>query len=56
MTKLLWSVCIKRTLEHKHPCNYVVFIEYQYQKVIDLCGNFTIYTHTHGRWQKTYTE
>jgi len=33
-----------------------MFIEYQYQKVIDLCGNFTIYTYTNGRWQNTYKE
>jgi len=29
-----------------------MFIKYQYQKFIDLCGNFTIYTYTYGRWQK----
>ena len=29
-----------------------LFIEYKYQMVIDLCGNFTIYTYTKGRWQK----
>jgi len=30
----------------------MMFIEYKYQKVIDLCGNFTIYTYTNGRWKK----
>ena len=29
-----------------------MFIEYQCQKVIDLCGNFTIYTYTNSRWQQ----
>ena len=33
-----------------------MIIEYKYQKVIDLCGNFTIFTYTNGRWQKKYTE
>jgi len=27
-----------------------MIIEYKYQKVIDLCGNFTIFTYIH-KWQ-----
>jgi len=31
---------------HDITSDHYMFIEYQYQKVIDLCGNFTIYTYT----------
>ena len=34
---------------------FLLFIEYKYQKVIDLwlCSNFTIFTYTNGRWQNS---
>jgi len=32
-----------------------ITIEYKYEKVIDLCGNFTIFSYTNGRWQIKYT-
>ena len=31
-----------------------LFIEYKYQKLIDLCGNFTIFTYANGRKSRIY--